>query len=640
MLPPRQLPAVVALLLLHALLAWWAAAGKGLAYDEAFHLTGGFLYNRHGDFRIHPDNGILPQRVHGLAPLLAGAASPDLADAAGRMSDQGVVAHRFLFLANADHRPWLRGARALNLVFSVGACLLAFLWARSLGGDRAGFTALALAALSPTLLAHGALATSDAAAACFLGASTWAFARQLQAGSARATIASVLLFGAACLSKYSAAVLPPVFLVLTVLRIAGGGSGREAALRLAAHGLGAWALIWVAFGLRHGAGAAGLPPVDQFIRSWEWIEARAGWQAPLVHLLREGRILPEAFVFGYAHTYIGSLARPAFLAGQFSETGWVSFFPLAFLWKSTLAELAAATLAAGSVVAALRQPGIRRRLGPWTPLLLLGASYGGLSLASNLNIGHRHLLPLYPLLSVAGGVAAARLPRAGALVAAGLALGQAGAAAAAYPHYLAYFGPVAGGSGWRLLVDSSLDWGQELPALRSWLQANNAGGRERVFLSYFGSDQPEFHGIQATRLPFTTSAKFRQRWYEPGPGLYVVSATMLQQVYGPARGRWSVEAEAWFRRLRAMELEFREAADAGGAIHDDDTYELWERYDQLRFARLCHYLKARRPEAVINQSLFVFRLDDSELDQVLRRDAAAWGAALETAARDASGPGR
>ncbi len=634
MLPLRHALGVAALLVLHAALAWWAASGKGVAYDEILHVTGGLLYDRHGDFRIHPDNGVLPQRVHGLAPLLAGAASPDLSDAPGRMSDQGVIGHRFFFTANADHRPWLLGARALNLLFSVGACLLAFLWARALGGTVAGFTALGLAALSPTLLAHGALATSDAAAACFLGASAWAFDRQLQRRTAGATAVSVLLFAAACLSKYSAVVLLPVFVALTVLHASGDGRWRDALLRLAAHGLATWALIWVAFGLRHAAGAPGLPPVDQFLRSWEWIAERAGWQAPVIAFLREWRLLPEAFVFGYAHTYVGSLARPAFLAGQFSETGWVSFFPLAFVWKSTLAELAATALAAGTAVLALRGPDAAARLRPWAPLLLLAAGYGALSLSSNLNIGHRHLLPLYPLLAVAAGVAAARLRRSGALVAAGLVLAQAGAAAAVYPHYLAYFGPVAGGSaaGWRLLVDSSLDWGQELPALRRWLDAANPGGRERVFLSYFGSDQPEFHGVRATRLPFTTSAKFRQRWYEPEPGIYVVSATMLQQVYGPTRGRWGVETEALFRRLRQMEPEFRAAADASGHIADPDTYELWERYDQLRFARLCQYLKVRRPDAVVSHALFVHRLDAAELDRVLRQDAAAWAAAIESAA--------
>jgi 4-amino-4-deoxy-L-arabinose transferase-like glycosyltransferase len=632
MLTLRQRLSIGALLLAHVAVAFWAVSGKGIAYDEIFHVTGGYLYDRFGDYRIHPDNGVLPQRVHGLAPLLAGAQPPPMNDLAWRNSDQGVVGYQFFFTANSDHRSWLLGARALNLLFSAGVCLLAFLWARRLGGVGAGFVALTLTAFSPILLAHGALATSDAAAALLLGGATLAFQRQLDENSRRATALSTLLFGAACTAKFSAVILLPVFAGLVVLHIVlARCAWRPAVSKFALHLLGAWVLIWAAFGFRYAASAPGLEPLQQFLRSWEWIAERAGFQGSVVALVREWRLLPEAFLFGYAHTYVGSLARPAFLAGDFSETGWRTFFLWAALWKSSLAELAGAALVAG--VALTRRGAWRARLLRWAPLLLLGVGYGGLSLASQLNIGHRHLLPLYPLLFVAIGVAVVRLG-AWTRRAAGLLIAtQLATAAFAFPHYLAFFNPLAGGpaNGWRLLVDSSLDWGQELPATRRWLKTHNDGERDPVFISYFGSDQPAFHGIRATPLPFTTSTKFGQRWYEPRAGLYLVSATMLQQVYGPTRGRWTFESEALFRELRELAPQFRAAADARGHIADRNTYELWQRYDQLRFARLCFYLRARQPEAVIAHSVFVYRLTDDELDRVLRGDAAQWAAAIEQA---------
>lgn len=625
--------AILAALALHAGLALWSVAGKGVAYDEIFHVTGGYLHDRFGDYRIHPDNGVLPQRLHGLAPLVAGAQPPPMDHVFWRQSDQGVVGHQFFFTANADPRAWLGGARALNLVFSLGVCLLVFGWARSLAGDTAGFVALGLAACSPTLLAHGPLATTDAAAALLLPASVAAFAWHLRERSGRTLALGTLALGAACVTKYSAVILLPLLAALALLHVRRHRTDRGFALRaFAVHVAGAWAIIWLAFGCRFAAGAEGLPPLEHFLRDWEWIFARAGWQGSVIAWAREWRLLPEAFLFGYAHTYVGSLARPAFLAGAYSDTGWLAFFPAAFVWKSSLAELAAALLAlatAGLAARRWREAWVR-----WEPLVLLAGLYGALSLTSHLNIGHRHLLPLYPLLFVAAGAAVSRLPRA-AIFGAALVAAQIATAAVAFPHYLAFFNPLAGGpaNGWRLLVDSSLDWGQELPALRRWLDIHRAGPDEPVFLSYFGSDSPAFHGIAATHLPFTTSAKFRQRWYEPRAGLYAVSATMLQQVYGPVRGNWSVETEDLFRRLRLLEPEFkRAAAAADGRIDDEELHALWERYDRLRFARLCHYLRARAPDAVVNHAIFLHRLTEDELDRVLRGDARTWAAAVEAAA--------
>src|SRR5690606_33111237 len=98
--------------------------------------------------------------------------------------------------------------------------------------------------------------------------------------------------------------------------------------------------------------------------------------------------------------------------------------------------------------------------------------YGGASITSHLNIGHRHLLPLYPVLFIGAGglgrwLSSRSFLRAGAVGA--LLLWHAAAAAAIAPHFLAFFNPLGGGprNGWRHLVDSSLDWGQDLPGLRA-----------------------------------------------------------------------------------------------------------------------------------------------------------------------------
>jgi hypothetical protein len=70
-----------------------------------------------------------------------------------------------------------------------------------------------------------------------------------------------------------------------------------------------------------------------------------------------------------------------------------------------------------------------------------------------------------------------------------------------FPHYLAYFNELAGGprNGWHSLADSNIDWGQDLPGLKTWLDRNNI--REPVYLSYFGTADPRFYQISYKSVP-------------------------------------------------------------------------------------------------------------------------------------------
>lgn len=642
---PRWMWTVAAVLLgLHATLALTAVLTKSVTTDEIFHITGGFLFNRFGDFRIHPDNGVLPQRWQALPAACLEAKAPPLADnPLWRDSSVQGISHQFFYESGNDHWPILTGARVMSLAFSLGTGILVFAWARRLAGDAAGLGALGLWAFSPTFLAHGPLATSDVCAGLLLPASAGLFWWQLRAGGAGRLALSAGVFGLACLSKYSAVLLLPVFAgLIAVDWLRPGPAGRRpgrALLGLAGHGLGAFVCIWAAFNFRYGAFAPDVPPAGHFIRSWEWMIARLGFPAGVVNFCREWRLLPEAFLFGFTHTYVGAQERAAFLAGEYRTTGWVQFFPLAFLWKSTPAELA------GLLLAAVTAGWHWRRLAPWlvrlSPLLLWAAVYGAAALASKLNIGHRHLVPLYPVLFILAGVAAARLasgPRWRAGLAATLAGAQALSAAAIHPHYLAYFNFPSGGpaNGHRLLVDSSLDWGQDLPGLADWLRMHNAGpAPDRVYLAYFGSGRPAYHGIAATALPFMDGSGIMHPYYETEGGLYCVSATMLQNVYSPVPGPYRAGLEQEYQSLRMLAPLFRAywrdpEARAWALAQLDEAVLLrhWQRYDWLRFSRLATYLRHRPPEAVVGHTIFIHRLEEAELDRVLNLRYSDWLAAV------------
>ena len=147
---------------------------------------------------------------------------------------------------------------------------------------------------------------------------------------------------------------------------------------------------------------------------------------------------------------------------------------------------------------------------PRLPYGFLLIVYWATAINTKLNIGHRHILPTYPAMFILFGAASHWFRQHGrlrwimssaVLLCVFLLVGEC---FATYPHYLAYFNWVAGGpaNGYKHLVDSSLDWGQDLPGLKRWLKEHDldAPGKVPVYLAYFGKAEPAHYQIHARDL--------------------------------------------------------------------------------------------------------------------------------------------
>ena len=117
---------------------------------------------------------------------------------------------------------------------------------------------------------------------------------------------------------------------------------------LVAHGVATGAVIWTFLGWRYSAFAPGLPPAWKFYLPTAQVLSDPGLLPKLIGAAFKLKLLPEAYLQGFAHVRYQAMSRGAFLLGQYSNTGWWWFFPYAFLAKSTLGEL----LAAGALVVA------------------------------------------------------------------------------------------------------------------------------------------------------------------------------------------------------------------------------------------------------------------------------------------------
>jgi hypothetical protein len=615
-------------------LYWWMATSvsdtMGTTGDEIAHLTAGYSYWTTNDYRLQPENGNLPQRWAAI-PLLGGRFKfPTLDQNAWRISDVWDMGFQWFFTIGNDLEAMLREGRRMIALFGVAAGALVFLWARRLYGDTAAFLAATLFAFCPTMLANGALVTSDMTATCmFLAAVTafWAMAHRLSP-------ARILLFGAMlgllCVAKFSAPLIAPMCALLWVVRMSGDatlGASWPFPPRVAGRARVAWALvaatlaacalalvvIWASYGFRYAMFNKFEPHRIRSLVGWDVLEDQGGPLVPTLRFIRAHHLLPESYVYGFAHTYRFSRYRKAFLNGDYRSYGWVQFFPYTTAVKTPLALFGLIALSALAAVQLRRSPREwRSRLYEWSPLLSLFAVYWAFSLTSHLNIGHRHIMPVYPVLFVMAAGSAAWLTRplrwTGVLIAV-LVAWFAAESLWIRPHYLAYFNEIVGPTdAWHHLVDSSIDWGQDLPAVRQWLDRNPPDGP--VFISYFGSGDVQYYGIKGTRVG-DASFDFRPR--KPAimtGGTYIISITIFQLDYTEARGPWDLAKEVRYRRLLDHMIDVQKTGK-------DLTYPEAMQLEAYQFARLCHYLRGKKPIAQPAYTFLIFRVTDAEVTQAL-----------------------
>ena len=598
-------------------LFWWSGVSASRHWsqtsDELPHITAGYVYDRFGDYRFQPENGNLPQRIHGLAPLALGAKFPMENQDFWHRSVYWQLGWDFLYGRDNPTDRMVQGARALNALFGVALGAFIFVVARRWYGDAGGLLALGFYVFCPNFIAHSSLATSDMAGTLCLTLAPWFFWRHLEQRHWRSGLVAGIFTGLALVAKFNGILLAPLYAGLA-LGDAWGRAPAGARRSRLAQNLGhclvqvmaAGSVVWLFYGFRFQAGAPGLPEMHVFGQPWPDLLQSLGAKGPWVDFARRWQLLPEAWLYGLANVLAGAAGRPAFLAGEIRLYGWLGFFPILFLTKTTLGLLAALLLTAGVGLArhagwqspAFRAAGLR-----WLPLAGTALLLWVVALTSHLNIGHRHILAVYPALFVWLG-SLATLRRAWLLAPILLLAVHLGESVAVRPHYLAFFNAVGGGptKAYRLAVDSSLDWGQGLPPLREWVAANRRPG-EKFYLSYFGSAWAPHYGVRPDIfLPGVGIAEPPFQPYELQPGLYAVSATILSEVYSEYRGPWH---QAW-----NVELE------------NPATPPL--RRAELRFARLCKYLQHRAPEAEAGYSILIFRLTQAELRTALEGPVTGW----------------
>ena len=628
---------------LHAFMAVTAVNTKSPTFDEPQHLTAGYSFWVRNDFRIDPENGNLAARWAALPLLFGNAQFVSADDPAWQRADEGGTAHRFFYELGNDPDRMIAQARLMMSMFGLALCLLVYRITREFFGVVAALIVETFIAFDPNFLAHSALVTSDVPAALFFTAAIWSCSRLFQEVSATRFGVAALSSSGLFLTKFSAPIVLPAIAAVFILsvasrseitvRFAGARINLTATWQKICAAAGAALLlvttvvfaIWLSFSFRYAAWSDNAPGHDD--SAWHWsyaLEEHGGLQGA-VSFARTHHLLPEGYLYGLAYVNKHQGDRPAFLDNQWSLVGFNSFFPLAFVYKTPLPVLCLLGLALGVAIARRQSWKLEKLLNPFA---IFVAIYAAFAVGTQLNIGHRHILPIYPALFVAGGAVVylfrAKTRAIFITIAVILLCWQITESFAVRPNYLAYFNQIAGGpkNGYQHLVDSSLDWGQDLPALKTWLDKDRPGAKP-VYLAYFGVADPRSYGIDVRKLPENHLGE-DQTFRPLGAGTYCISATTVQSVYAREIGPWSRDYEQEYQTaLGEMERYRATASDPSArvALIANEGATLWAKrihiFERLRFERLCAYLRHRGPNAQIGYSIFVFELTDREVNQAL-----------------------
>jgi 4-amino-4-deoxy-L-arabinose transferase-like glycosyltransferase len=562
---------------------------KSATWDEPHHLAAGYAALKLGDYRLDPENPPLLRKWVALPLLFTDGVKLDTSSRLWRDGPQLAFSHRFLYVDNDADRLLYR-ARFMNVLLGVVLGIVLFAWARELFGFAVAVIVLALYSFEPNILAHSRLTTTDVAVTLgYLGVAyfLWRTTRRLTLGNLAGL---AIFFALAQVVKFSAVLLGPIVALLLFVPIVrrrpwpysfrspGQIKTRSRRTLVAACTLvllvaAAYLAVWSAYGFRHATTAGAERAVMEYEK-----DSRMQRVAPQLRAVMnwadQSHLLPEAYAQGFLLGRGKAARRNAFLLGRHSDEGWWYYFPLAFAIKTPLSVLLLFLL--GSVLALVgawrrrsfsfksfdrtdaeaRAPAIveenerdtsanatanDHRTGlpgnaGWF-VVLPATVYFILAMSSHLNIGVRHVLPVYPFVFLLAGAGVAFLMRGRLrLVLAGLGVLLLVEFAVVYPDYLAAFNVAVGGpaKGHNYFAASNIDWGQDLKGLQRWMKANDV---DEINLAYHGMADPEYYGMRCTYLPGSPSFT-RDRLANPKlPGWVALSVTNLHGVYFPERAR-------------------------------------------------------------------------------------------------------
>ncbi|HZZ99657.1 MAG TPA: glycosyltransferase family 39 protein [Candidatus Paceibacterota bacterium] len=531
--------------------------------DEVPHIGAGYTYVDRQAYLFNPEHPPLAKDLAGI-PLLFLPINQNIYNQTYQtnwptdVNGEWNFGRTLIFHSGVNAMTLVRLARAPELIFFILTALIVFGWARKLYDDRAAFMALLLFAFAPTVLAHARLVTTDSAVLWGVTAATFFFIRYLQNQNRKNFWIAAIIFGLAQITKFSAFLLLPYFFGLAV--VWGWVNGKIVRTT--------WrSIVLMIVGILVVVG-----PFYQFnLIHYDAQKQKA--DAQVILSTYGDRLLADPVLWAsdkpilrpYAEFGMGILmifqrnagGNQTYFLGQVYDHAVKDYFPIVYFLKEPLPFLLLLILAVIGLFFSEHKEK-EKHLKNWMRehfaefgMLVWVLLYWLVSINANLNIGIRHLMPVYAFTAIliAGQVfklwkiilrrRGQRMAKSYSYVIAGLLIWFLLESLYAFPHYLPYFNelglikPSYAEASWlpggqNYVVDSNVDWGQSLAELAAWVDARNI---QQINLDYFGwADQSYYLGNRFVWMQngdYTSAQQFLSS--HPGGGWLAVSATYYQQ---------------------------------------------------------------------------------------------------------------
>ena len=472
----RWFPLVFALLFFGQ--GFFVSLEKSLTWDEPIFIASGYTYLTRNDFRLNSEAPPLMQQLEALPLLGMDLRLPEVTHRFWQKAQHIWFARKFIQDNASQVLELTLRARFPVLLIGAGLILLIGYWGQRLYGPWPAAVAAATAGFSPNLLAHAKLATTDLGCTAFMFLSVFTFWKAVQTGRIRDWALLGLTTGLALLTKYTALLLGPIYVILAGVCLF---HGKRSLVSLLKGSIIAGIVMLVVIGAGY----------------------NFSFNLPL-YLAGMKKI--------YANAAPGYLF---YLQGEVAESPWWYYYFTAFFLKVPVPIILLMALAAFSCF----KDSNHREAAVFVlvpTLVVMGAAC-----FDEGNLGFRRILPALPFLFLfcAQTLAHSR-KRLTPWLLAGLVAWTTVEAVRIYPHHLSYLNGVAGGpeSGPYHLDDSSIDWGQDLHALAAWQRAHPEARPLKIL--YFGNVPPKIYGVDAVEMK-------EPEIFQPEGGTYAISAHKL-----------------------------------------------------------------------------------------------------------------
>ncbi|MFZ2154075.1 MAG: glycosyltransferase family 39 protein [Candidatus Moraniibacteriota bacterium] len=533
-LKERHVQLIILISVLFLGVSIYNAHQDGVTFDEIAHIPSGYSYLSEHEIRLNPEHPPLIKNLSAL-PLMFmdinfDTSLPFWTGELPRKWDEGqwTAGRHLLWEAGNNPDKIVFYSRIPIVILSLLLGLFIFKWTKEIAGTLAGLLAFILYAFDPNVLGHNHYVTTDLGIMTFLTFSFYYFIKFIKKPSWKNAFIGGFFLGLLHLAKFSSILTLPIFgLILITYPILKKNKHAEGKLKTwfmyLGKGLVAFALsivmIWVVYFL------------NTFNTSRETMAQLIDFNAPqtdqniknvytrkALHALNGNVLTRPLAEYGIGINYVFRRVaggNGAYFIGEVSDNAFTAYFPTVFLLKETLPLIILIILTSFFTLYQIYQKinlrNLKQTFHHFIDWLRYGVAqymlfgfivlYSYLSITGNLNIGLRHLFPIFPLIYILVAKKVHDFFKSfhfndlifAKYILALLLIWVVAEPLINFPYYLSYFNQLAGGpkNGYNFVTDSNADWGQDFKRFEAFLQEHPE--IDKIRLNYFGGSNPEYY---------------------------------------------------------------------------------------------------------------------------------------------------